>query len=66
MAEKRSIHLPRVSPGHALALMIAELLLLLAIFGPLLAPYDPTSTNPPMALKPPSAEHLVRHRPARP
>ena len=38
----------------------------LAVFGPLLAPQDPLAQNTAAMLQGPSAEHLARHRRARP
>lgn len=40
-----------------LALALVLILLLLAVVGPALVPYDPLATNAPRALRPPSAEH---------
>jgi len=49
--------LPAIRPVHAIALAMLAVLVLMAAFGPLLVPYDPVSTNPPVALQPPSAAH---------
>jgi len=43
--------------GHQLVLGLVALFLLLALFGPLIAPYDPVATDPPAAMQPPSAVH---------
>jgi len=44
---------PRIVIGGALVLFLAAV----AIFAPLLAPYDPTAVNGAVALEPPSAAH---------
>jgi peptide/nickel transport system permease protein len=45
------------SAREAVALSTVALLVLLAILGPAIAPYDPVSTDPPAALQPPSGSH---------
>lgn len=45
------------SPLTALGFAIIALLFLLAIFAPLIAPYDPTDVNPAFKLRPPSGAH---------
>jgi peptide/nickel transport system permease protein len=45
------------NPVTAFAFGLFALLLLAAIFGPAIAPYDPLATNTSLALKPPSAAH---------
>lgn len=48
----------RRNPVTALGVVIVVLLVLMAIFAPLLAPYDPLATDPRVSLQPPSREHL--------
>jgi peptide/nickel transport system permease protein len=43
--------------GHQLVLGLLALFVLLALFGPIIAPYDPVATNPPSAMQSPSAVH---------
>ena len=57
MASVATLTLPRLSLGQSLTLTLLAAFILLAIFGPLIAPYDPTATNPPVALQPPSPAH---------
>ena len=45
------------NPVTGLAFGLFALFLLAAIFGPLLAPYDPLQSDAAMALQPPSAAH---------
>jgi peptide/nickel transport system permease protein len=45
------------NPITAFAFGLFALFLLAAIFGPVVAPYDPLATNTALALKPPSAAH---------
>jgi peptide/nickel transport system permease protein len=52
MADMRN--LPASFPAIALLTGIV----LLALIGPLIVPYDPLATDPPVALEPPSAQHL--------
>ncbi|MGL4290381.1 MAG: ABC transporter permease [Phreatobacter sp.] len=47
----------RGNPMTLVASIGAALLVLLAIFGPWIAPYDPIASNVPIALQPPSAAH---------
>jgi peptide/nickel transport system permease protein len=47
------------SPALVAAYVILGLFVLVAIFGPLLAPYPPNQTDLPAALEGPSAEHLL-------
>lgn len=46
------------NPVTVVAFLLFLLIVLLALFGPWLAPYDPLATNVASALKPPSWEHL--------
>lgn len=48
----------RQSPIAVLAAVVVLLLVLAAIFAPLLTPFDPTKMAPVQRLKPPSSEHL--------
>jgi peptide/nickel transport system permease protein len=45
------------SPLTTMGIVFVTLLLVMAIFAPLIAPYDPISLNPVNKLKPPSAEN---------
>jgi peptide/nickel transport system permease protein len=45
------------NPITAFAFGLFALFLLAAVFGPVIAPYDPLATNTTLALKPPSAKH---------
>lgn len=45
------------NPITALAFMLFAIILLVAIFGPAIAPYDPLESNVARALQPPSADH---------
>jgi peptide/nickel transport system permease protein len=45
------------NPVTGLAFGLFVLIVLTAMFGPYLVPYDPFASNTPMALKPPSAAH---------
>lgn len=45
------------NPVTAVAFLLFALLLLLALFGPLIAPYDPIASNTSNALQPPSWQH---------
>ena len=47
----------RGNPITALAALGTTLLVLVALFAPLLTPYDPVASNVPLALTPPSAAH---------
>ena len=53
-------------PVTAVAAPARSLLVFVAIFAPVLAPYDPIASNVPNALQPPLGGALGRHRPARP
>ena len=44
--------------GGVAALVIVCLIVLLALVGPLIVPYDPVATDAPAALQPPSVAHL--------
>lgn len=44
---------------HVLGAALVVLLVLVALFGPLLAPYAPTAQNLPDQLRPPSAQHWM-------
>lgn len=57
MLELAAPGLQRIAPRHALTFAMLAVLVMLAAIGPWLAPYDPTATNPPVALQPPSAAH---------
>lgn len=48
----------RVHISGAVALFLVGLIVILAIVGPSVVPYDPLATDPPVALQPPSASHL--------
>jgi peptide/nickel transport system permease protein len=59
-AARRGAHLRHVLTENPVTLVAATLfaaLVLLALVGPLIAPYDPLATNPSSALQPPSAAH---------
>jgi peptide/nickel transport system permease protein len=47
----------RDNPTTALAFALFALLLVVAVFGPLIAPYDPLAVDAAQSLKPPSAQH---------
>jgi peptide/nickel transport system permease protein len=53
------IYLLRQNPITLLGLTIIGLVTLMAIFAPLIAPYDPLATDPANALAPPSRQHLM-------
>jgi peptide/nickel transport system permease protein len=57
MAELALPRLRTLSPAQLIVLGLLAILIVLAIFGPLLTPYDPVATNPPSAMRPPSPEH---------
>ncbi|MGE0650545.1 MAG: ABC transporter permease [Alphaproteobacteria bacterium] len=46
------------NPVTVVAFSIFALIVFLALFGPLIAPYDPLATNASMTLKPPTWEHF--------
>jgi peptide/nickel transport system permease protein len=54
-----TLHLIRKNPLMQVGLAIVIALILLAIFAPLISPYDPFKINPPERLKPPSSIHLL-------
>ncbi len=54
---RRSLHILSSNPVSFVALGGFGLIVLAAIFGPTLAPYDPLLTNASNALQPPSAEY---------
>lgn len=49
----------RSRPQFALGYIIVGLILLLAIFAPLIAPFDPRQANPSAFLRPPSWPHIM-------
>jgi len=53
----RFVKVFRSNPTTAAGIVVIAVLLLVAAFAPVLAPYDPYATDPRFALKPPSAEH---------
>ncbi len=58
MLRASALVLPRgLRPGSALALAGLALLVLIAVIGPLLVPYDPLSPDPKHALMPPHGSH---------
>jgi peptide/nickel transport system permease protein len=50
--------LPRIGVAKTATLLLLGLIVLMALIGPLVVPYDPIATDPPAALQPPSAAHL--------
>jgi len=50
--------LPRIGLAKTVTLLLLGLIVLMALIGPLVVPYDPIATDPPAALQPPSAAHL--------
>lgn len=48
----------RRNPVTSWGLGVVVLLVAIAVFAPVLAPYDPFATNPAVSLQPPSAQHL--------
>lgn len=50
-------HVLSENPVTGLAALLFALLVLLALFGPVLAPHDPLASNSAVALQPPSAAH---------
>jgi peptide/nickel transport system permease protein len=48
-----------LQPGLILAVLWLVFILFVALFAPVLAPYDPVSQNPSMVLQPPSPEYLL-------
>lgn len=57
MSEARRRAWPKLGLGAAVAFALFAVVVLAAIFGPALAPYDPTATDAPSALRPPSFAH---------
>jgi peptide/nickel transport system permease protein len=53
-----TLHLIRKNPLMKVGLAIVIVLILLAIFAPLISPFDPFKINPPERLKPPSSTYL--------
>jgi len=49
----------RRSPNALIGALLVSLLVLVALFAPLIAPYDPLAVKPSALLKPPSAEHWL-------
>jgi len=56
-AKRAAFHLGR-NPLASLGLLIISALLAVALFAPLIAPYDPVEINPSERLRPPSQAHL--------
>ena len=54
---RHAMHVLSENPVTLLAAALTLLLLLAALFGPMIAPYDPLATNTAVALQPPSAAH---------
>jgi len=54
---RHTVWVLRGNPLTAVAAVGAVFLALIAIFGPLLVPYDPVASDVPQALQPPSAAH---------
>jgi peptide/nickel transport system permease protein len=52
-------HVVTENPVTGLSFTLFVLLLVCAVFGPLIVPYDPLATNTAVALKPPSLHHLM-------
>jgi peptide/nickel transport system permease protein len=48
----------RRNPVTAVGVAVVGLLVLMAVFAPLIATHDPYATNPGLAVRPPSSEHL--------
>lgn len=57
MAELALTRLRRFSASQLAVLGLFGMFVLLALSGPLLAPYDPVATDPPVALSPPNSAH---------
>ncbi len=51
-----ALHFGRLSTGSIICLSILAVIALAAVFAPLVAPFDPLASGPPV--QPPSAEHL--------
>ena len=58
-AVRRFFRSLRRSPSARVGASIVVVLVLVAVFAPLLAPYDPLAVKASVALKPPSAEHWL-------
>jgi peptide/nickel transport system permease protein len=56
---KHARHVVTGNPITGFSFTLFILLLVCALFGPLLVPYDPLATNTAVALKPPSLHHLM-------
>ena len=52
-----ALYVLRGNPITLMAFVLLAVILLVALFGPALVPYDPLASNSAMALQPPSAEH---------
>jgi peptide/nickel transport system permease protein len=55
---RRALALLR-EPAFSIGAVILVLLVLMAVFAPVVAPYDPAATDPAAALRAPSAAHLL-------
>jgi peptide/nickel transport system permease protein len=58
-ALKHARHVVTGNPITGFSFTLFILLLICALFGPSLVPYDPLATNTAVALKPPSLHHLI-------
>jgi peptide/nickel transport system permease protein len=60
MSERLAVDIapPRIGLAKAATLGLVAFLILIALLGPTLVPYDAIATDPPAALQPPSAAHL--------
>ena len=56
---KHARHVVTGNPITGFSFTLFVLLLVCALFGPYLVPYDPLATNTAVALKPPSLHHLM-------
>jgi peptide/nickel transport system permease protein len=56
---RRALMRLRRRPLAVAGLVVATLFVLMALFAPLIAPYDPAATNFSAVLQPPSADHLM-------
>ncbi|HSM22382.1 MAG TPA: ABC transporter permease, partial [Rubrivivax sp.] len=54
---KHAKHVLSENPVTLLAAALFAMFVLMALFGPLLVPYDPLASNTDVALQPPSAAH---------
>ncbi len=57
MARSVALYHLRRNTATSVAAAVIVLLFLLAIFGPLIVPYDPLATSMQEVLQPPSADH---------